>query len=81
MGKIIKIIKTDELAGLPLEERLELVEAIWDSIEADAGDLPVPDWHREELDRRLAVHASEPGAGEAWAVVRERLLRALPHKS
>ena len=76
-----KIIKTDEIAGLPLEERLELVEAIWNSIEVDAGNLPVPDWHLEELDRRLAAHALEPGRGEPWSAVRERLLRALPRKS
>ena len=35
-----KAIKTDELAGMPLDERLELVEAIWDSIAADGLKLP-----------------------------------------
>jgi putative addiction module component (TIGR02574 family) len=44
----------DEILRLPPEERLRLVEDIWDSLAADAGQIPVPDWHRRELDRRAA---------------------------
>ena len=44
----------DEILHLPTDERLRLVEDIWDSLTASTIDVPVPDWHREELDRRLA---------------------------
>ena len=44
----------DEILHLPAAERLRLVEDIWDSLTASTTDVPVPDWHREELDRRLA---------------------------
>ena len=43
-----------EILDLPSDERLRLVEEIWDSLAASVSELPVPDWHREELDRRLA---------------------------
>ena len=43
-----------EILDLPATERLRLVEDIWDSLGASIDHLPVPDWHREELDRRLA---------------------------
>jgi putative addiction module component (TIGR02574 family) len=43
-----------EILDLPAAERLQLVEEIWDSLAASVTDLPVPDWHREELDARLA---------------------------
>jgi putative addiction module component (TIGR02574 family) len=43
-----------EILDLPTAERLRLVEDIWDSLAASVTNLPVPDWHREELDRRLA---------------------------
>ena len=69
--------KTYEAANLPLAERLELVEAIWDSIAEDAPSVPMPDWHREELDRRLAAHADDPLSGELWEVVGTRLLARL----
>ena len=44
----------DEILHLPAAERLGLVEDIWDSLTASAADVPVPDWHGEGLDRRLA---------------------------
>ena len=43
-----------EILRLPVEERLELLEQVWDSIAADQSTIPVPEWHKEELDRRLA---------------------------
>jgi putative addiction module component (TIGR02574 family) len=43
----------DQIMKLPPAERLRLVEDIWDSLTASPEDVPVPDWHREELERRL----------------------------
>ncbi len=66
----------EEVEKLPLEERLELAEALWDSIaSADVGSLPIPDWHREELARRLAEYDADPEAGSSWEEVRARLER------
>ncbi len=68
----------EEAEKLPLEERLELVEALWDSIAADADvdRLPVPHWHIEELDRRIADFDVDPEEGSSWEEVRARLERA-----
>ena len=44
----------DEILHLPPAERLRLVEDIWDSLTTSTADVPVPEWHRDELDRRLA---------------------------
>jgi putative addiction module component (TIGR02574 family) len=67
----------DEAKSLSLRERIELVEAIWDSVaeDADLESVPVPEWHREELDRRLARVESDPDAGSPWPAVRNRLER------
>lgn len=65
-----------EAAQLSLTERLELVEAIWDTIAAEHSLVPVPDSHREELDRRLADLEENPDAGSPWEEVRARLERA-----
>jgi putative addiction module component (TIGR02574 family) len=64
----------DEILRLPPDERLRLVEDIWDSLAQTSGELPVPDWHREELDRRLADRTEQ--ATIAWADVRSRFRRA-----
>ena len=43
----------NEILHLPAAERLRLVEDIWDSLGASTSDVPVPNWHQDELDRRL----------------------------
>ncbi len=64
-----------EATKLTLVERIELVEAIWDSVAAEVEALPLSEEHRLELDRRLADLAAEPDAGSPWAEVRARLER------
>jgi putative addiction module component (TIGR02574 family) len=44
----------DEILKLPAAERLELLDELWDSLAADASTVPVPEWHKRELDRRVA---------------------------
>ena len=44
----------DEILRLPADQRLRLVADIWDSLAASPTDVPVPQWHRDELDCRLA---------------------------
>ena len=67
----------EEVQHLPVEQRIELAEAIWDTIaeDADAAALPVSEAHRAELDRRLADWESDPDAGSSWEEVRSRLER------
>jgi|HubBroStandDraft_6_1064221.scaffolds.fasta_scaffold637790_1 putative addiction module component (TIGR02574 family) len=62
---------------LPLPERIEAVEAIWESIAADpaAATLPLSDAQRRELDARLDADERDPQAGASWEVVRERVRR------
>ena len=67
----------EEAQRLPIEERIELAGAIWDTVAEDAGidALPVSAAHRLELDRRLADLEADPNAGRSWEEVRERLER------
>jgi putative addiction module component (TIGR02574 family) len=57
---------------LDIAERLELIGQIWDSL-ADEDDLPLPEWHLRELERRRAAAEVDPGAGIPWDVVKARL--------
>jgi len=65
----------EEASRLEIAERIELVEAIWETLSADPHSLPVSPAHQEELDRRLADLEAHPDAGSSWAKVRERLER------
>lgn len=49
-----------EILKLPAEERMRLVELIWESLAADPSALPLSDAHRAVLDERLAEHERDP---------------------
>ena len=51
-------------------EKLQLVEDLWDDLAAIPADIPVPDWQKEELDRRKAKLKSNPASGLTWDQVK-----------
>ena len=65
-----------EILSLPVEERMEIAEAIWASISAAPDAMPLADWQKEELDRRLAEMDADPDGGltmeEVFAAIRRR---------
>ena len=65
------------LRKLPLDERIRLVEDLWDSSASDQNALPLTSEQQTELDRRLdACEADgDPGrpAEDVIAVIRKRL--------
>jgi putative addiction module component (TIGR02574 family) len=62
-----------EALNLPLAERIELVEELWESILAHPEALPLTDAQRAELDRRLARFEENPDSASPWETVRDRL--------
>jgi len=58
---------------LSVAERLDLIGELWDSIPDSLEELPIPDWHREGLERRLAAADADPDGAIPWEEVRERL--------
>ena len=50
----------DEILQLPVEERLRLVQLIWESVAADPSGVPLGDAHRAAIDERLAEHERSP---------------------
>jgi putative addiction module component (TIGR02574 family) len=62
-----------EILELPVDERIRIVELIWDSIAASPEAVLISDELRAELDRRLAAFEASPEAGVPWEEVRERL--------
>lgn len=65
------------LRKLPLDERIRLVEDLWDSIASTQNALPLTSEQQTELDQRLDAYEadSDPGrpAEDVIAEIRERL--------
>ena len=66
-----------EIQQLSLRDRIELVEAIWDSIAIEADKIPLIEQQRVELDKRLDRFLAEGSDGisaqDAIAEIRARL--------
>lgn len=68
----------DELSS---QEKLDYVQSLWDRIFAKPEDVPVPDWHLQLLDERLAEYEADPEAGSSWEEVREDISRKLRERA
>lgn len=66
-----------EALCLPVEDRLEIAEAIWESLEDTGADAEIPAWQRSLLDERISKDDADPDAGSPWPEVKERILSAL----
>jgi putative addiction module component (TIGR02574 family) len=55
-----------DLDKLTRDEKLQLIDAIWDSLENDPDTNPLPEWQRRELDRRLDELDRGEVAGIPW---------------
>jgi putative addiction module component (TIGR02574 family) len=73
-GTVMKKISASDIAEMPIEERIQLVEDIWDSISELPEAVSIPEWHKEELERRLDAYHANPTEHAPWSEVREKLL-------
>src|SRR5437773_7341118 len=63
-------MNVDELS---VPQKLAMIGVLWDSIPDSLEALPVPEWHQQELERRLAEADADPGAGIPWEQVKRRV--------
>jgi putative addiction module component (TIGR02574 family) len=54
-------------------EKLQLVEDLWDDLAAAPESVPVHDWQKEELARRMANLTKNPAAARPWEEVKRRI--------
>jgi putative addiction module component (TIGR02574 family) len=63
----------NQISGLSAAEKVELLDAVWESLEADA--LPLTDAQRDEFDHRIARHERNPSDVVPWEQVRSDLFK------
>jgi putative addiction module component (TIGR02574 family) len=61
-----------QIFELPLSEKLQLLEDLWDSIAQTPEQIPVFDWQKEELAKRTANYLRNPDSGSSWEEVKGR---------
>ncbi len=70
-------MRTEELKSeinkLGVSEKISLIEDVWDEIAKSNSELPLPEWQKKELDRRLALYEKGEVETRDWKKVHEEL--------
>lgn len=65
------------LNELNLEDRVQLAGELWESIESEAGVVPLTECQQHELRRRMDEHSRNPAAVVAWERVKAAAIARL----
>ena len=68
-----------EILELPLQERVQLVELIWDSIASTSAGLDISPELQADLEQRLKEFECDPGAGYSWTEAKSHLKNGTWH--
>lgn len=71
----MKNLSASDIAEMPIQQRIQLAEDLWDSIAELPESVEIPTWHKQELEKRLDAYHENPEEGSPWAKVKERILR------
>lgn len=67
-------IAIEQIRQMPVGQRIQLVEDIWDTMVAEDADFPLNSSQLAELDKRRAEMVANPSIGIPWAEAKARLL-------
>ena len=70
MAPTLKSLGLDKLS---VDERLDLLDQLWLSLDADPRKGDLPEWHVLEIEKRLAAADADPNGFVPWAEVKARM--------
>lgn len=62
-----------DLFKLPVDERIDLVEALWDSIATESSTRPESPEVIALVQERMARYKADPGSGISWEEAQKRM--------
>lgn len=64
----------EEIKNLPVIERIQVVEEIWDSIAGESAEISLSEAEKEELNRRIESFRKNPDGGRSWETLKKEIL-------
>ena len=61
---------------MPLHEKLQVMETLWDDIARRGDDLEMPQWQKDLLDQRERLVAEGKAEFLDWEVAKEQIAKA-----
>ena len=68
-------ISLTDIAAMTIDERMALVQAIWDSIAAETDPIHLTEPQKRELDRRIAELDADPQNVLTWEEIKAHVQR------
>ncbi|MGI9065460.1 MAG: addiction module protein [Pyrinomonadaceae bacterium] len=62
-----------QIDQMTLEEKLRIMEAIWDDLRTRAEGVPTPQWHKDLLDERERLIETGKAQFDDWDAARKRI--------
>jgi putative addiction module component (TIGR02574 family) len=63
-----------DLSKMTVNEKLDLINKIWDTITPEQPPMPVPEWLKKELDRRHEEFLRDPSQAIDWKEAKAQIL-------
>jgi putative addiction module component (TIGR02574 family) len=67
----------NDVESLPVDDRIRLVQEVWDRLEDQGPDLELSEEMKVELNRRVEELRRHPELGVPWEEVKARILKRL----
>lgn len=64
----------EKILELSVDQRILMVEEIWDSIAQEPDSVQITENQKKELDQRLEAYKKNPHLGSSWEEVKSKLL-------
>ncbi len=68
---------SESFRRLPPNERIRLLQELWDVVADDVAEMPLNEPTRRLLDERIQQHEENPTDVESWEQTREEILSEL----
>jgi putative addiction module component (TIGR02574 family) len=66
-----------DILKLSINDRIHLVQTIWDSISEDTENMSISEQHKEILDERLIAHENNPSDVISWDELKTNISKIL----
>jgi putative addiction module component (TIGR02574 family) len=63
----------EQAMHLSVEEKLDLISALWESMAKHPEKIPVPNWQFKELEQRIEAQRKDPQPGQTWDEVKREI--------
>ncbi len=73
LGDFLMATSESSVFDLNPDEKLQLVEDLWDDLSSKPEEVPVHEWQVKELERRKANLMKNPAPSRSWEEIKKRV--------